>query len=162
MIGMTALGAIRPALRAEGRPTRRAPSTPRLLFSANSAATAIQEGDQTKTIWSGVFTDDQAKRGRELYNKWCQSCHGAELSGGEMAPPLAGSTFITNWDGQTVGDLEERVRVTMPQGDEGTLSHQQVVDILSAVFAANGAPSGDTELPKDVPILKTIQITAKK
>ena len=138
MIGLMALGAMRPALRAQET-----------------------QASDTKTIWSGVFTDDQAKRGRELYNKWCQSCHGAELSGGEMAPPLAGSTFITNWDGQTVGDLEERVRITMPQGDEGALSRQQVVDILSAVFAANGAPAGETELPKELPFLRAITIGPK-
>ena len=120
-----------------------------------------QTGD-AKTIWSGVFTDDQAKRGRDLYNKWCQSCHGAELSGGEMAPPLAGSLFLTNWDSQTVGDLEERVRITMPQGDEGSLSRQAVVDVLSAIFAANQAPAGQAELPKELPMLKEIKITARR
>lgn len=138
---------------------------PRSRISATSAVPAfdvVQEAEAPKTVWSGVFTGDQAKRGRELYNKYCQRCHGAELNGGEMAPPLAGSLFITNWDGQTIGDLEERVRITMPQGDEGSLSRQQVTDILAAVFAANEAPAGQTELPKELPMLKMIQITPRR
>jgi mono/diheme cytochrome c family protein len=135
MTALVALGALRPALRAQ---------------------------EESKTIWSGVFTDEQATRGRALYNKWCQSCHGAELSGGEMAPALAGSLFITNWDGQSVGDLEERVRITMPQGDEGALSRQAVADVLTAVFAANGAPAGTSELPKELEFLRQIRITSKK
>ncbi len=134
------------------------------LRPALPAAQAQQDqppSQEAKTIWSGVFTDDQAKRGRDLFNRYCQSCHGADMGGGEMAPPLAGGLFLTNWDGQTVGDLEERVRITMPQGDEGSLGRQTVVDILSAIFAANQAPVGQTELPKELPMLKEIKITAR-
>jgi cytochrome c553 len=142
VLAVTALGAWRPALPA-------------------AQDQQAQPPQEAKTIWSGVFTDDQAKRGRDLFNRYCQSCHGADMSGGEMAPPLAGSLFLTNWDGQTVGDLEERVRITMPQGDEGSLSRQTVVDILAAIFAANQAPAGQTELPKELPMLKEIKITAR-
>jgi hypothetical protein len=138
-------------------PTQGAPAAPE-----PGAQAAPSSPDAAKTIWSGVFTADQAKRGHDLYNKYCLSCHGPDLGGGEMAPALTGGTFMADWDGQTVGDLEERVRLTMPQGDEGTLSHQMSVDILAAVFAANGAPAGQAELPKDVPILKEIQITSKR
>ena len=50
----------------------------------------------------------------------------------------------------------------MPQGDEGTLSRQTVVDIIASMLAANDIPAGTTELPKELEILKQIQITAKK
>jgi mono/diheme cytochrome c family protein len=144
---VAALGAGRPALRAQ-----------------DVAADARQQDakQDTKTVWDGVYTADQAKRGRAQYNDQCSSCHGAELSGGEMAPPLAGSAFLTNWNGETAGSLEERIRTTMPQGAEGTLSRQQVVDIIAALFAANDMPPGTAELPKETEILKQIQITPKK
>lgn len=116
----------------------------------------------TKTVWDGVYTTDQAKRGRAQFNDQCASCHGPEMNGGEMAPPLAGSAFLSNWDGETAGSLEERIRISMPQGAEGTLSRQQVADIIASVFAANDMPAGTTELPKELEILKQIQITAKK
>lgn len=134
LAGATALGAMRPALHAQN----------------------------TKNVWDGVYTQEQSKRGRAQFNDQCASCHGPEMSGGEMAPPLAGSAFLSNWDGETAGSLEERIRITMPQGAEGTLSRQQVVDIIASILAANDAPAGDTELPKELEILKLIQITAKK
>ena len=39
------------------------------------------------------YTEEQATRGKGLYSQECASCHGSELTGGEMAPPLAGCTF---------------------------------------------------------------------
>jgi mono/diheme cytochrome c family protein len=139
LVSATALGAARPALRAQPAATQ-----------------------STKSVWDGVYTAEQSKRGRAQYNDQCASCHGPELSGGEMAPPLAGSAFLSNWNGETAGSLEERIRISMPQGAEGTLSRQQVVDIIASVLAANDMPAGDTELPKELEILKQIQITAKK
>jgi mono/diheme cytochrome c family protein len=117
---------------------------------------------QARTVWDGVYSDAQAKRGRELYNSKCLSCHGADLSGGEMAPPLVGIGFQSNWNGLTAGDLSERIRVSMPLGAEGTLSRQQVSDIIAAIFAAGEYPAGANELPRESDVLKTIQITPRK
>jgi quinoprotein glucose dehydrogenase len=119
-------------------------------------------GAQSKTVWDGVYSDAQAKRGRELYTSKCLSCHGADLSGGEMAPPLVGIGFQSNWNGLTAGDLSERIRVSMPLGAEGSLSRQQVSDIIAAIFAAGDYPAGANELPRESDVLKTIQITPRK
>lgn len=173
-VGLMTLGASRLALQAEQQPGAAGqqnppPSAPAQPTPPQAQTTPAPDAqatpsspDAAKTIWSGVFTADQAKRGQELYTKWCVSCHGADLGGGEMAPALTGGAFMSDWDGQTVADLEERVRLTMPQGDEGSLSHQMTVDVLAAMLAANGAPAGQAELPKDVPILKEIQITSRR
>jgi len=116
----------------------------------------------TKSIWDGVFTDAQAARGKALYAESCASCHGGELTGGEMAPPLAGGEFMAGWDGLTIGDLFERVRISMPQNAPGSLSGQQNADILSFMFSANKFPAGQTELPKEAGILKQIKFEVKK
>src|SRR5216110_1185333 len=109
----------------------------------------------TKSVWDGVYTEEQAKRGSALYQENCASCHGAELTGGEMAPPLSGGEFMAGWDGLTVGDLFERVRISMPQNAPGSLSGQQNADILSFMFSSNKFPAGAAELPKEAGILKT-------
>ena len=96
----------------------------------------------TKSIWDGVFTDAQAARGKALYSENCASCHGGELTGGEMAPPLAGGEFMAGWDGLTIGDLFERVRISMPQNAPGSLSGQQNADILAFMFSSNKFPAG--------------------
>ena len=115
-----------------------------------------------KSIWDGVYTEAQATRGKALYSQECASCHGGELTGGEMAPPLAGGEFMAGWDGLTIGDLFERVRISMPQNSPGSLSGQQNADILAFVFGSNKFPAGDTELPKEAGILKQIKFEVKK
>ena len=116
----------------------------------------------TKSIWDGVYTAEQADRGKGLYSENCASCHGGELTGGEMAPPLAGGEFMAGWDGLTIGDLFERVRISMPQNSPGSLSGQQNADILAFMFNANKFPAGTTELPKEAGILKQIKFEVKK
>ena len=123
---------------------------------------AVHAQPPTKSIWDGVFTDEQANRGKALYSENCASCHGSELTGGEMAPPLSGGEFMSGWDGLTIGDLFERIRISMPQNAPGSLSGQQNADILSFVFSANKFPAGQTELPKEAGILKTIKFEVKK
>jgi quinoprotein glucose dehydrogenase len=116
----------------------------------------------SKSIWDGVYTEAQAARGKALYAEACASCHGGELTGGEMAPPLAGGEFMAGWDGLTIGDLFERVRISMPQNSPGSLSGQQNADILAFMFSSNKFPAGPTEMPKEAGILKQIKFEVKK
>ncbi len=125
------------------------------------AAVSLLCAQTTRTVWDGVYTEDQAKRGGAAYAKECGSCHGAQLTGGESAPPLAGDGFMSNWTGQTAGDLFERIRQSMPQDDPGRLSRQQDADILAFLFKANGFPTGKAELDKQTEVLKLIKISAK-
>jgi mono/diheme cytochrome c family protein len=120
------------------------------------------KGQTTKSVWDGVYTEEQAKRGQQGYSDQCASCHGPELTGGEMAPALAGGEFLAGWDGLTVGDLFERIRISMPQNSPGSLSGAQNADILAFMLASNKFPVGTTELAKDAMILKTIKFEAKK
>jgi S-disulfanyl-L-cysteine oxidoreductase SoxD len=116
----------------------------------------------TKSVWEGVYTEEQAKRGGPMYSEFCASCHGPELMGGEMAPPLATGDFLSGWDGLTLGDLFERMRISMPQNAPGSLSGQQNADILAFMLAANKYPTGATELSNQAMVLKTIKFEAKK
>ena len=116
----------------------------------------------TQSVWDGVYTEEQANRGKQGYADQCASCHGPELTGGEMAPALAGGEFMAGWDGLTVGDLFERIRISMPQNAPGTLSGQQNADILAFMLASNKFPAGSAELAKDAMILKNIKFEAKK
>ena len=116
----------------------------------------------SQSIWDGIYTEEQAKRGQALYAQECASCHGGELTGGEMAPPLAGGEFLAGWDGLTVGDLFERIRISMPQNAPGSLSGQQNADIMAFMFSTQKFPAGTTELAKDAGILKQIKFEVKK
>ena len=122
----------------------------------------VQAQAPAASVWDGSFTEEQAKRGNPLYSQYCASCHGPELSGGEMAPPLASGDFLSGWDGLTLGDLFERIRISMPQNAPGSLSGQQNADILAFVLQANKFPSGKSELSNQGMALKAIKFEVKK
>jgi mono/diheme cytochrome c family protein len=115
-----------------------------------------------QSVWDGVYSEEQAKRGQPLYSRYCSSCHGEQLTGGEDSPPLTGGAFIANWNGLTVGDLFERIRVSMPQDHPGRLTRQQNADILAYVLSANQFPAGKTDLPAETERLKQIRFEAAK
>jgi hypothetical protein len=84
------------------------------------------------------------------------------LTGGEAAPPLTGGEFLANWNGLTMGDLFERLRVSMPADRPGTLTSAQNSDILAHMLRMNQFPPGKTELDRQAELLKLIRFEAAK
>ena len=123
--------------------------------------TGLALAQTTRSVWDGVYTEDQAKRGAAVYAKECAACHGADLNGGESAPPLVGGSFLSNWNTLTVGDLFERIRESMPQDNPGRLSRQQDADVLAFMLQTNEFPAGKTELDKQTEVLKLIGFKKK-
>ena len=117
----------------------------------------VRAQEMTKSVWDGTYTQAQADRGKQLYSDACASCHGPELTGGEMAPPLVGGDFQSDWNGLSLGDLFERMRISMPQNAPGSLSAQQNADVLAFML-----PTGSAEMPKEAMILKSIKFESKK
>ena len=115
-----------------------------------------------RSVWDGVYTEEQSKRGEPIYQKECAVCHGAMLTGGESAPPLSGGAFLSNWNGLTLGDLFDRIRKTMPQTAPGRLTRQQDADILAFMLSVNKFPAGKTELYKQSEMLKEIRFESEK
>lgn len=117
---------------------------------------------ESRSVWDGVYTEEQAKRGESVYRKECAACHGDLLTGGESAPPLTGAVFLANWNGLTMGDLFDRIRKTMPQSAPGRLTRQQDADILAFMLSVNKFPAGKTELYRQSEMLKEIRFEAAK
>ena len=104
----------------------------KFVLIALVAAVALAQ-DATRSVWDGVYSADQATRGQASYNSECASCHGDQLNGGEMAPPLAGGEFMSNWNGLTVGDLFDRIRTGMPPGVPGKVGRDAKVAIVAYI-----------------------------
>jgi S-disulfanyl-L-cysteine oxidoreductase SoxD len=115
-----------------------------------------------RSVWDGVYTDAQAQRGAALYKTHCEDCHGEELEGDAESPPLSGGQFKDVWNGSTVGDLFERIRVTMPAIRPGRLTREQVADLVALILKTNDYPPGQMELPRDTPSLKQIRILSAR
>jgi mono/diheme cytochrome c family protein len=127
-------------------------------FTALVFLAVLAAQDASRSVWDGVYTEAQAKRGAALYAGECGSCHGTELTGGESAPPLTGGEFLSNWNGLTVGDLFERIRISMPANRPGKLGREQNADVIAFMLRMNQFPSGGAELPRQVESLREIRI----
>jgi len=130
--------------------------------AVQSPAPSPASGTSPRSVWNGVYTEEQAERGRELYATQCIMCHGESLEGGGSVHALVGAEFAANWNGLSMGDLLDRTRTTMPMNKPGTLSRQQVADLLAFVLSANKFPAGAAELPRQAELLAQITFLATK
>lgn len=127
-----------------------------------ASVVALKAQAPSKTVWSGVFTADQAATGKTVFENKCAMCHGAELGGGEMAPALVGSSFVANWQGSSLGDLFTRIHTTMPANDPGSMNNAETAQVLAYILSFNQFPAGAAPLPSDDASLGQIGITDKK
>jgi len=111
-----------------------------------SVSSAAAQTERPTTFHDGVFTAEQATRGERLYAERCSLCHGENLLGIEMAPPLAGPNFTRVWASQPLVTLASRIKTTMPPQAANSLSSAETVDIVSYVLEANGLTAGDAPL----------------
>lgn len=122
---------------------------------------------EPRSIRDGVFTVEQAARGRLAFTGPCDRCHGYKLDGAPddpdmlPAPPVAGRKFLRRWDGRTLASLYEYVRTTMPANNPGYLSETDVVDIVAYMLAVSAMPAGRDELQPDAAALAGIAIVTQ-
>jgi quinoprotein glucose dehydrogenase len=115
-----------------------------------------------KTVWDGVYTDEQAKRGAEVYAQKCAMCHGDSLGGVESAPPLTGPAFYANWEGESLNALFDRIRMSMPLDNPGSLSRAQNADVVAHMLNIGGYPAGSTALEGQTGVLTGIKVLTYK
>ncbi|MGH9888131.1 MAG: c-type cytochrome [bacterium] len=115
-------------------------------------STAAKPPEQRSTL-SGVFTAEQANRGRTSFLGWCKSCHAPESH--------VGPNFARLWVGKQLIDLFKYVSEAMPENDPGTLSPDVNADIVAYLLQLNGMPVGKTDLSAEAAALREIKVEAK-
>jgi mono/diheme cytochrome c family protein len=103
---------------------------------------------------SGVYTDEQASRGKDVYLGSCRSCH--------TPASHTGATFNKWWRGKQLSDLFLFVSTRMPKNDPGSLAPDDVADVMAYLLKMNAMPVGKEELPPDADSLKKIRIETKR
>jgi mono/diheme cytochrome c family protein len=121
------------------------------------AGSALAQGT---SVWDGVYTEAQAQTGSTDFAAHCAACHGAALTGTGEAPPLEGAQFLGDFNGETVGDLFDRIRTTMPQDQPGSLTRAQYARILAFVLKFNSFPAGARPLDQRSEYLKAVSFDA--
>ena len=126
------------SFRGVGAPVRRPPTRP------------SQRGPSTL---DGVYTDEQASRGKDVYLNSCRSCH--------TPASHTGATFNKLWRGKHLSDLFAYVSTQMPKNDPGSLAPEDVADVVAYLLKMNAMPVGPNELPADIDSLQKYRIEAK-
>src|SRR5215468_3039987 len=136
-----------------------------ILFAIAIVAVAIATfvesavAAQSKTVWGGVYTEQQAARGALSFTSYCARCHGGTTNGVEEEKSLAGERFWKSFRESTVDHLLDYVSRNMPNGTGGTLSASEYADLVAFILSRNAIPPGTSELTKEAAV--GIQIIAK-
>ena len=131
------------------------------LSFAVVGVTVERAAQADRSAKDGVYTTVQANQGKTLYDEQCESCHGTMQSvTPDLAPLLNDYAFQTTWKDRSLAELFERIRDTMPQDAAGSLSPEQLVELIAYILSANQLPPGDVALPEDTGILMHIRLDA--
>jgi mono/diheme cytochrome c family protein len=126
------------------------------------AGQAAQPGNADRKVWDGVFTAEQAARGKPRFEASCSRCHNIELVGSERGPALKGSAFWSKYENDSLASLFTLIRDTMPRdGGAGVVSDETKVDILAYILQRSDMPAGTSELKLDANLLESIKIAKK-
>ncbi len=122
-----------------------------MLALAAALPTSAQEveGAPPSSTREGVYTVEQAERGKEIMHDVCAECH--------MDDQFIG-TFIKSWAGASVGDLFEEVSTKMPEDRPGSLRPRQYAQVLAYIFQLNGLPAGEVAMSSSIEKLREIII----
>ena len=85
-----------------------------------------QDAPAGRSVWDGVYSETQ---------------------GDGTATALTGPGFMADFNGASLGEMVDRTRTTMPDDNPGTMSRQQIADVLTYVLSVNKFPAGEADLP---------------
>lgn len=103
------------------------------------------------TVWDGIYSEAQARRGLLAYTRSCERCHGSDLTGNatDEVPALVADALMFHWRGRPVQDLYDRIRRSMPADEPGSLEAGAYLDVVAYLLEANRFPRGSQDLDRD-------------
>jgi len=126
------------------------------VFCTAVVVVSAQDEPKRKTVARDpAYTAAQAERGKQVYETKCVNCHLPGLDGSSnpagdaRGAPLIGSRFVQDFGESKVSALFNKMKRDMPNGNPGSLSDQEYLDLTSFVLQRNNFPAGPTELTVD-------------
>ena len=110
---------------------------------APGALTAQEAG----TTQDGIYTPEQAERGKEVYTRVCSECHPLDWYQGDL---------MRAWAGAPVFIFYDVIRATMPQNNPGSLPDSDYAAMLAYILELNGMPAGEDPLSPQASALSNI------
>ena len=91
----------------------------------------------SRTTLDGVYTEEQAARGKQTYQRVCSECHSLDYYSGATIRP---------WAGADVYSMYNLIRTQMPQNNPGSLRPREYVAMIAYILELNGMPAGSEAL----------------
>jgi hypothetical protein len=140
-----------------------------IIFSTATIAAA----QARRSVWDGVYTDEQAARGKVEYERACAKCHGPNLDGiqdatllGDFSPRVSirGTDFMERWREMTLQSLFSFALGMPPKTavavhDVRPSSREAYLDILAFIMKGNNFPAGYRDLEEND--LRVVRIQEK-
>ena len=117
----------------------------------------LPQAPRKRTVWEGVYTTEQAARGKQVWTTVCVACHPNDLDDNPNAR-LRGEPFMREWGEYHMGPFYGQVK-TMPNDKPGSLGDDKYLDVMSYILQVNGFPEGKE--PLKVEDLRHIQIEGR-
>lgn len=119
------------------------------VIAFTMAPALAPEDEPSRTTEDGIYTAEQAERGKDSYTLVCAGCHPLDWYRGAAIKP---------WNGAPLFNLYDVMATTMPQNNPGSLKRREYLDLLAYILSLNDMPAGREELPATPEGLKKIVI----
>ncbi len=143
-----------------GSSPHQAPPSPAPSSAAASSAPTAAPSASAEGPRPALYTEAQAQAGKQVYEKFCVACHGANLHG-TAAPSVAGTDFLTTAKNNewTLEVIRYLVFTMMPLNAGGQLTPEQYASVMAFLLASNCFPAGSTPFPQtDEPSFANVQL----
>ncbi len=117
------------------------------------AAVILNGQTTTRSTLDGVYTAEQAGRGKTTFNEKCSGCHETSR--------FSGKEFQEEWDGKALKEIWDIASGTMPEDNPGSLKQQEYGDIIAYFLSLNAYPAGEHELEGSGAAMAAIKIDKK-
>lgn len=88
-----------------------------------------------------LYTEEQARRGSEVYDRVCLECH--------TRVEFTERPFLFAWEGTSVAQVYRYIAENMPDDGPGSLPERDYLDAMAFILEMNGYPAGPDELTAD-------------
>jgi mono/diheme cytochrome c family protein len=124
------------------------------LSAVSLVPTPSHAQGRVRSTMTGVYTADQAEKGKEVFLGTCSGCHTVASHSGPL--------FAARWMGKSLADFYDYVSRLMPKSAPGTLSEEEYVWVTAYVLKLNRMPPSSRELSAEPELLKAIRIDSTK
>jgi mono/diheme cytochrome c family protein len=124
----------------------------RTIIAVGALLVASTVAAEMRSVNDGVYTEQQAEVGEQLYADNCILCHDKKY----FRPVLQ------RWEGQPIGVLFTVMSASMPENNPGFMSEKEYVDILAYILSLSRYAPGDEELDYQDGALNELIVEARK